>query len=66
VMRTEEIEEKRDPAVRLPRQAEHYSALVGHFLAVKNSKEIASAMQAHFSRLAKYHGMMLGIATDEE
>jgi hypothetical protein len=66
VMRTEEIAEKRDAAIRLPRQAEHYSALVGHFLAVKNSKEIARAMQAHFSRLTKYHGMMLGIAVEEE
>jgi hypothetical protein len=66
VMRAEEIAEKLDPAIRLPRQAEHYSALVGHFLAVKNSKEIARAMQAHFSRLTRYHNFMLGIATEEE
>ena len=33
-----EIHEKRDPALRLPRQAEHYSQIVGHFLAVKNSR----------------------------
>lgn len=66
VMRTEEITEKRDAAMRLPRQAEHYSALVGHFLAVKNSKEIARAMQAHFSRLTKYHSLMLGLAIEEE
>ncbi len=41
VMADAEILEKRDPALRLPRQAEHYSQIVGHFLAVKNSKEIA-------------------------
>jgi len=64
VMRSEEITEKLDPAVRLPRQAAHYSALVGHFLAVKNSDHIARAMQAHFARLEKYHGMMLGLAVE--
>jgi hypothetical protein len=59
-----EISEKRDPALRLPRQAEHYSQIVGHFLAVKNSKEIAVAMQAHFERLAKYHKALLREAVD--
>lgn len=66
VMAAAEIEEKRDPALRLPRQAEHYSQIVGHFLAVKNSKEIAGAIQAHFERLQKYHRRLLGLATDVE
>jgi hypothetical protein len=66
VMADAEIIEKRDPALRLPRQAEHYSQIVGHFLAVKNSKEIAVAMQAHFERLSKYHRELLGLATDVE
>ena len=66
VMSDEEIAEKRDPALRLPRQAEHYSQIVGHFLAVKNSKEIAGAIQAHFERLQKYHKELLGRATDIE
>ena len=35
VMADDEIADKRDPALRLPRQAEHYSQIVGHFLAVK-------------------------------
>ncbi len=61
-----EIAEKRDPALRLPRQAEHYSQIVGHFLAVKNSREIAGAIQAHFERLEKYHNELLGLATDIE
>lgn len=51
VMSDREISEKKDPALRLPRQAEHYIQIVGHFLAVKNSKEIAGAIQAHFARL---------------
>ncbi len=66
VMKTEEINEKRDPALRLPRQAEHYSQIVRHFLAVKNSREIAGAIQAHFERLQKYHHELLPRAVDVE
>jgi hypothetical protein len=66
VMADSEIHEKKDPALRLPRQAEHYSQIVGHFLAVKNSKEIAVAIQAHFQRLQKYHKELLGLATEVE
>ncbi len=66
VMSDEEILEKLDPALRLPRQAEHYSQIVGHFLAVKNSKEIAVAIQAHFQRLSKYHRQLLGLAQEIE
>ena len=59
VMAEAEIIEKRDPALRLPRQIEHYSQIVGHYLAVKQSKEIAGAMEAHFLRLTKYHRDLL-------
>jgi len=62
VMADNEIAEKRDPALRLPRQAEHYSQIVGHFLAVKNSREIAGAIQAHFQRLQRYHRELLNLA----
>ena len=66
VMSDEEIKEKKDPALRLPRQAERYSEIVNHFIAVKNSKQIARAMNAHFSRLSKYHGMLIRSASGEE
>lgn len=66
VMKDDEIAEKRDPALRLPRQAEHYSQIVGHFLAVKNSAEIAAAIRAHFERLSKYHHELLGLAIQVE
>ena len=66
VMSDAEIAEKKDPALRLPRQAEHYSQSVGHFLAVKNSREIAGAIQAHFERLQKYHQQLLGLAVEVE
>ena len=65
VMNDDEISDKRDPALRLPRQAEHYSQIVGHFLAVKNSPEIALAIQAHFARLARYHKLLLGLADSD-
>jgi len=64
VMSQQEIEEKLDPALRLPRQAEHYSQIVGHFLAVKNSREIAVAIDAHFARLKRYHERLLGLSAD--
>lgn len=66
VMSNEEIADKRDPALRLPRQAEHYTQIVGHFLAVKNSPEIALSIQAHFARLQRYHRMLLGLSAPEE
>ncbi len=65
VMSDREIAEKRDPVQRLPRQAGHYAQIVGHFLAVKESQQVARAISAHFQRLAKYHQMLLGIAAAE-
>jgi hypothetical protein len=62
VMSDAEILAKRDPVQRLPRQAAHYAQIVGHFLEVKDSKQIARAMAAHFQRLARYHQTLLGIA----
>jgi hypothetical protein len=66
VMADAEIAEKKDRALRLPRQAEHYSQIVGHFLAVKNSREIAVAIQAHFEQFQKYHRQFLGLAIEVE
>ncbi len=66
VMTDTEIVEKQDSALRLPRQAEHYSQIVGHFLAVKNSREIALAIEAHFSRLERYHRKLLSLASPVE
>lgn len=65
VMPDDEIRERRDPAHRLPRQAVHYAQIVDHFLSVKNSPQIARAMDAHFGRLQKYHRTLLGFAEDQ-
>lgn len=59
VMCDAEIEERSSPELRLPRQANHYAQIVGHYLAVKDSKEIARAMDAHFDRLKRYHRMLI-------
>jgi len=59
VMSDQEIKEKLSPEQRLPRQADHYAQIVGHYLAIKNSKQIARAMNAHFERLTKYHLALL-------
>lgn len=66
VMSDAEIAEKKDIELRLPRQASHYAQIVGHFLSVKNSNQVARAMDAHFERLAKYHAIMLRLSSGEE
>lgn len=66
VMSDEEIAEKKGPELRLPRQAAHYAQLVSHFVSVKNSDQVATSMDAHFERLAKYHSAMLGLSTPEK
>lgn len=65
VMADKEIAEKKDPTLRLPRQAAHYAQIIGHYLAVKNSPQIARAMNAHFERLQKYHMNLLRNAADQ-
>lgn len=54
-----EIAQRKLPEYRLPRQAMHYAQLVEHFVGVKNSPQIAEAMDAHFERLERYHRMMI-------
>ncbi|UFS55881.1 GIY-YIG nuclease family protein [Comamonadaceae bacterium M7527] len=65
VMSSKEIIERQAPEQRLPRQANHYAQIVGHFLAVKNSSQIAGAMDAHFQRLTKYHSLLIGSADSD-
>jgi hypothetical protein len=59
VMSDEEIERRREPSARLPRQIEHYGRLVDHYLNVKSSAELRVSMEAHFARLARYHAGFL-------
>lgn len=55
----DEIARRRQEAVRLPRQIEHYGRLVDHYLNVKDSAELRVAMEAHFERLSSYQRRFL-------
>lgn len=66
VMSDAEIATRREPVQRLPRQASHYAAIVGHFLEVKQSKQVGRAMAAHFQRLLRYHKRLLAISSADE
>ena len=50
-----ELARRRDPAYRLPRQAEHFTQLVDHILNVKDSDELRRALEAHYARLSSYY-----------
>jgi len=60
ILPDEEIEDRKRPEVRLPRQAFHYHILVDHLLKVKDKPILRRALSAHFSRLKKYHEQFLG------
>jgi hypothetical protein len=64
VMAEEEIAARREPARRLPRQADHFRNLLDHMLNVKNEPELRRALQAHFIRLERYYrGFLSATAT---
>ena len=55
VVEDAELARRRDPAYRLPRQAEHFTRLVDHILNVKDSDELRRALEAHYARLSSYY-----------
>jgi hypothetical protein len=55
----EEIQARRNPVLRLPRQIEHYQRLVDHILNVKDSQQLRRSLRAHFERLEAYHKQFL-------
>ena len=62
ILRDEDIKARLNPAIRLPRQIEHYGQMIAHYLNVKDSAEIARSMDAHFDRLTRYHKALLQAA----
>jgi hypothetical protein len=60
ILPNDEIEDRKRPEVRLPRQAFHYHILVDHLLKVKDKPILRRALSAHFARLKKYHEQFLG------
>jgi len=50
-----EIEKRKDPLLRLPRQATHFNNLFSHILEVKDNDVLRAALAAHFDRLSSYY-----------
>jgi hypothetical protein len=59
IMPNEEINVRKDPALRLPRQIEHIGRLVDHILTVKDSPQLRRSLAAHFERLDEYRQAFL-------
>ncbi len=60
IMPDEEIDIRRNPSRRLPRQSQFYFQLVDHILNVKDSPELRRSLSAHFDRLSRYHQHFIG------
>jgi len=59
VLPPEEIEKRKDPLLRLPRQAAHFNNLFSHILEVKDNEELRAALTAHFDRLYTYYNIFM-------
>lgn len=55
VLPDDEIETRKNPTYRLPRQIQHMSHLVDHILNVKDTKQLRQSLKAHYSRLTTYY-----------
>ncbi len=54
ILPDEQIELRKRPEIRLPRQAKTFLDLVAHIVEVKNNEETLFGLQTHFERLEKY------------
>jgi hypothetical protein len=54
VLPEDQIQLRKRPEIRLPRQAKTFLDLVAHILEVKNNRETLFGLQTHFARLEKY------------
>jgi hypothetical protein len=55
ILPLDEISKRKDPLLRLPRQAAHFNNLFSHILEVKDNDELRAALAAHFDRLRTYY-----------
>lgn len=55
VLPAHEVEKRKDPLLRLPRQAMHFNSLFSHLLEVKDNAIVRAALNAHFDRLQTYY-----------
>lgn len=54
VMADAEVQSRRNPALRLPRQIQHFNALVDYILNTQDKPHLRRAMQVYFGRLTRY------------
>jgi len=59
VIEEDERINRRDPALRLPRQIMQYNLLVDYILNVKDAGHLKRSLDAHFERLVTYHRTFL-------
>lgn len=55
VLPDEEIESRKRPEHRLPRQIAQFNQLMDYILIVKDAQHLRGALQAHFERLCAYY-----------
>jgi hypothetical protein len=65
IMEDAEIQIRRDPSLRLPRQIEQLGRLVDHILNVKDSSQLRLSLVAHFERLTDYYSKFLEMTPPE-
>lgn len=54
-----ELESRRNPVLRMPRQADHFRSLISYILEVKDNDELRRTLAAHFERLSDYYNRFL-------
>jgi hypothetical protein len=60
----EEIQKRKDPLLRLPRQILQFSNLFSHILEVKDNSELRRALEAHYDRLTSYYQRFMSEPTE--
>lgn len=55
ILPDEEVVRRRDPTLRLPRQAAQFANLLSYILEVKENPELKRTLRAHFERLERYY-----------
>jgi hypothetical protein len=59
VIHEDERQDRLQPSQRLPRQIQHYHALVDYIQTVKDEPHLKRSLRAHFERLVSYHERFL-------
>jgi hypothetical protein len=66
ILPPEEIDSRRRPEHRLPRQIAQFNQLMDYILMVKDAAHLREALKAHFERLTKYYGAFTATQTDKD